>query len=93
MNAVPPIRNERRSAARHRVLKGALIVLNGGRSSFACAVRNLSETGALLRVESVIGVPEVFDLLIERQTFHCRVVRRGPKDVAVQFEDGPARRV
>jgi hypothetical protein len=67
------------------VLKGALIVTNSGRSSFACTVRNLSNTGALLRVESVLGVPDVFELLIEQQRFSCRVVRRSAGEIAVSF--------
>lgn len=55
---------ERRTAQRHRTLKTGLIVFNGGRSTLTCVVRNLSDTGALLKVEISAGIPGGFALRI-----------------------------
>lgn len=77
---------ERRSAARRRTLKGAHIAFNGGRSTITCLVRNLSATGALLRVESVLGVPQVFTLVLDDGNRHqCRMVRWTATEIGVEF--------
>lgn len=82
---------ERRASARRRVLKGAHIVFNGGRSTITCTVRNLSTTGALLRVESVVGVPPDFVLSLDGGTqYRCKVVRRSGGEIGVEFDhDAP----
>ena len=82
---------EQRQAKRHRTLKGGKIVFNDGRSTISCTVRNLSETGALLRVESVIGIPEMFELLIAgAESRRASVVRRTAKELGIRF-DPPAK--
>ena len=47
-----------RVATRKRVLKSGTIEFGGG--VIDCAVRNLSETGAALSVESPVGIPSDF---------------------------------
>ena len=78
---------EKRKTQRHRVLKGARIVFNYGRSTIACTIRNISETGALLKVASPVGVPDQFMLVqeIPRDSIPCRTVRRSVDLVAVVF--------
>lgn len=77
---------ERRQSSRRRTLKGAHIVFGGGRSTISCLVRNLSDTGALLRVESPIGIPDIFTLVIPGELQHeARVVRRSGTEVGVTF--------
>jgi hypothetical protein len=77
---------ERRAAQRHRTLKGARIAFNGGQSTISCMVRNLSDIGALLQVDSVVGVPEHFDLLLsDGRAFHCWVSRRTATELGVSF--------
>lgn len=78
--------DDRRSLARHRTLKGARIVVNGGFSTFQCTVRNLSPTGAQLRVTSIIGIPDTFDLLLDdKQSFACTVMWRRETELGVSF--------
>src|SRR4051812_35185507 len=77
---------ERRSAQRHRVLKKGRIVLNTGFSTLDCMVRNLSDGGAKLLVNSVVGVPDRFELSIDhggRQP--CRVAWRQLNELGVAF--------
>lgn len=76
---------EKRATLRHHVLKSATIAFDGG--GISCRVRNLSETGAALDVDSPIGIPEQFDLVIESDHVHrrSRVVWRKPKRIGVTF--------
>ena len=46
---------ENRNEQRHHTLKPGLIVFNNGFSTIECTVRNLSEGGAQLKVESLIA--------------------------------------
>ena len=55
---------DRRSAPRHRVLKGGVMRYNRGYGAMECVVRNRSETGALLVMGETSGVPAAFDLSI-----------------------------
>ena len=48
---------DHRRQIRRRVLKGGKILFNNKASSIDCAIRNLSEGGALLHVESAVGIP------------------------------------
>ncbi len=78
---------ERRSLPRRHVLKAAQIEIDRS-SAFPCKVRNVTHAGALLRVPSVIGVPDHFELTIDpsddRQA--CRVVWRSLDELGVRFE-------
>jgi hypothetical protein len=77
---------DNRASLRRRTLKGGRIVLNNGNSTISCTVRNLSETGALLRVPSILGIPDGFDLLFDDGTrYTCTVVRRSGTELGVQF--------
>lgn len=77
---------ERRLTQRHRTLKGASIVFNGGRSAIDCTVRNFSESGANLRVTSVLGIPEEFVLQMSDKTTHnCKVAWRRATELGVAF--------
>jgi len=77
---------ERRSKARHRVLKAGTIEFGGG--AIDCTVRNLSETGAALEVSSPVGIPEHFTLVIEPNHIHVpsRIVWRKDTRIGVHFE-------
>jgi hypothetical protein len=52
---------EKRNIPRLRTLKGGS-VLFGVASAIDCVIRNMSETGAQLAVESPVGVPDEFTL-------------------------------
>jgi len=76
----------RRRAERHRVLKGAHIAFNDHRASIDCTVRNLSERGACLKVVSPIGIPDIFDLVLDQTSVRrCRVTWRKATQIGVDF--------
>lgn len=76
----------RRPPPRRRTYKCGTLVFNraGGITGL---VRNISQTGAMLEVESVLDVPDEFTLLIEVDRFkrQCRVVWRQPTRLGVKF--------
>ncbi|WP_281180583.1 PilZ domain-containing protein [Devosia elaeis] len=80
----------KRSSARRRVLKQARMSFNGGRSTIDCVLRNLSDTGARLKVTSPLGVPDRFELVLltDKRTLACRVVWRSAEEIGVVFDDG-----
>lgn len=76
---------------RRQVLKTAQIIVSQS-SAFHCTVRNVTTEGALLRVRSVIGIPDQFELTIdpsdERQ--ECRVIWRSVDELGVCFDAAAA---
>lgn len=77
---------DHRGSIRHRTLKGGRIATNEGHSTINCTVRNLSDTGALIRVASVIGVPDSFQLVLDDgRTFDCAVAHKSATDIGVSF--------
>jgi len=85
---------DHRRAMRKRVLKGALIAYNNRSSTMSCAVRDLSETGARLRVVQGQAVPSRFDLIVESDGLDvpCAVVWRRGEEIGVAFERPPERK-
>ena len=80
---------DKRASRRVRTLKGGRIILHGGYSVFACTVRNLSDTGAMLQLGETTGVPTHFDLEIEpgRPPRKCTVRWRSQTALGVSFDD------
>jgi hypothetical protein len=78
--------NNLRSNQRRRILKSGKIGFNGG-GAIDAMVRNLSETGALLHVESILDIPNDFTLFIDADNFkrQCKIVWRNPTKIAVRF--------
>ena len=85
---------ERRRQQRGRTLKSARILLYRHTSVIDCSVRNLSEGGACLNVETTLGIPDRFDVMFDadKSIRSCRLVWHNQKQVGVQFtsEDGEA---
>jgi hypothetical protein len=79
---------ERRTDPRHRTLKAGTISFARA-AGIDCVVRNLSATGANLEVESPLGIPDEFTLVIKMdQTTHfCEVTWRYAKRIGVRFVD------
>jgi hypothetical protein len=77
---------EKRSAPRHKVLKGATIAFGG--NGLECTVRNLSSSGAALDVANPLGLPPSFVLVIEADQFirRCRPVWRSDRRIGVAFD-------
>jgi hypothetical protein len=77
---------ENRSAQRLRTIKGGSILF-GVAPSIDCIVRNLSDTGACLQVDSPVGIPEDFTLLTrpELRKRDCHVMWRATNRIGVRF--------
>ena len=80
--------SNRRIATRHRVLQGGAISFHHLGAKIDCTARNLSETGACLLVQSPIGIPDDFDLLLDRERAprRCHVVWRSANRIGVKFQ-------
>ncbi len=87
---MPPI--EPRAAPRRRQLKSGIIAFQNRHATLPCRVREYSDTGARLEVETP-HVPDTFELLIELDGIEadCETVwRRGPL-LGVRFLSAPRR--
>jgi hypothetical protein len=77
---------QKRTDARHRVFKGALIAFKDKSSTINCTVRNLSDSGACLTLVDPFGIPDTFDLVLDSAPGrHCRVVWRKATQIGVEF--------
>ena len=80
--------SEQRGSRRAKVLKSAKMSFGGG--AVSCSVRNLTEAGALLDVESPLGIPLEFNLVIpsDGMSRPCRVIWRSGNRIGVWFAAG-----
>ena len=79
-------KQERRNEARRRALKGACIVFKRHDALIDCTVSNLSDRGARLKVESPIGIPDTFDLMLDNAPVRgCRVTWRKATQIGIEF--------
>ena len=85
------IGSETRSAPRRRILKAGFIAYNDRHSTLPCTVRDLSTTGARLRVNCSVAAPDTFELIIELDGLEvdCHVVWRKATDIGVRFLSAP----
>lgn len=80
--------DERRAIQRGRTLLGGQIIFNAGRSAIDCKVRNLSNDGACLEVESPAGIPVQFQLLVadDKEPRACKLAWQSDHRMGVSFE-------
>ena len=79
---------EKRANTTIRTPTNARIIFNEGKTMVSCVVQRLSESGAVLHVHSVFGIPTAFRLALNDQTQHpCWVVRKTAKEISVAFTD------
>lgn len=80
--------SEQRESRRTKVLKEGKISFGGG--AISCTVRNVSESGAQLAVESPLGIPKEVTLVIPSDGVSrpCRVVWRSGSRIGVRFAGG-----
>ena len=83
--------NDGRVALRRRVLKAGIAASNDRHLTVACTVRDVSPTGARLRAESSVSIPDTFELIIEVDGLEadCQVVWRKANEVGVKFLAAP----
>ena len=79
---------DRRRELRARTLKSARILLNHHQSVIDCVVRNLSATGACLKVETTLGIPDRFDVMfdVDKSIRPCHLVWHKENQIGVEFE-------
>lgn len=77
---------EQRASARMRKYLGAKIEFNDRQSLLDCIVRNQSEGGFLLNIESPVDLPLLFDLHINKtsQRYRCRLAWNGSTEAGVR---------
>jgi hypothetical protein len=78
--------NENRQNQRQRTFKGGTISFDLG-AGIDCVVKNLSATGGCLEVESPVGIPDEFTLVIKPEYLKrsCKVVWRKARRIGVRF--------
>ena len=86
-----PTPDKQRASQRRRVLKAGIIAFNDRHSTLPCTVRNVSDTGALIRMPGTLSAPDTFDLIIELDGLEasCTVMWRKGEDVGVRFNEPP----
>jgi hypothetical protein len=79
--------NERRTNPRQKRLNGAKIVFNNNSSVIDCIVRDLSPQGARLLIASPVGIPDRFDLRMDRNgvCHPSKVAWRANDQIGVHF--------
>lgn len=76
---------ERREELRLRLLKSGKILL--GKAAVPCTVRNMSDGGARLQVQSTFGLPSAFLLALEDHPPRpCKVIWLDATTLRVQFQ-------
>jgi hypothetical protein len=90
-SAVAKVDGDARTASRPRTLKAGIVAFIDRHSTLPCIVRNVSATGARLRVEGSVKAPDTFELIIELDGLEvdCQVVWRKTPDVGVRFLSEP----
>jgi hypothetical protein len=88
-NQSPSSMEDERSAKQQRVLKTGKIVLANGNSTIECVIRDISSSGAHLKVPTVVGIPDQFDFveLPLGKRRKVAVAWRTPKALGVRFLD------
>ena len=82
---VDPQDNQRK-AHRQRVLKGGKILFNRHSSTINCVVRDESDGGARLKVDTILGIPDTFDLqVMDRPARPCMVVWKSNRELGVVY--------
>ncbi len=81
--------NENRQVPRSRTLRSGKVAFNYGRSVVDCTVRNLSPHGACLELESLVGIPDAFNLVLagDPARHACRLMWRTEHRIGVAFEE------
>ncbi|MHC2437824.1 diguanylate cyclase (GGDEF)-like protein [Bradyrhizobium sp. USDA 4451] len=77
------------SASRGRTFLAGKIVFNFGRSAFDCTVRQLTDAGATVELESVVGIPDHVQLLIvgTHQVKPCKRLWQSDRQLGLAFDE------
>lgn len=82
---------DQRRAPRRRVLKSGVVAYNDRHATLPCTVRDISATGARVRVDGSISAPDTFELLIpiDGLEANCEAAWRKGNEVGVRFLAAP----
>lgn len=82
---------DKRISPRRRALKAGVVSLNNGNITLPCVVRDISDTGAKLKVDTGRNPPDQFELQIELDGLvaKCAVVWREGQQLGVAFLEPP----
>jgi hypothetical protein len=80
-----------RAALRRRTLKSGIIAYNNRYCTLPCMVRDVSATGARLRVDGTVSAPDTFVLIVESDGLEadCEVVWRKGNEIGVKYVGAP----
>lgn len=79
---------QRRQAMRQRTLIGAQVVFNDLMSTYNCTIRDLSETGARIKLNAPVQVPPAFMLRFsDGRIRQCKIRRRNGLELGLEFLD------
>jgi diguanylate cyclase (GGDEF)-like protein len=80
--------SEHRLMPRGRTLLAGKVISNFGQSTIDCVVRRLSDHGATISVESPLGIPRQFQLVITDEGIPrpCKVAWQSDKELGLDFE-------
>jgi len=81
---------EARRMPRLRAIKAGRIVIPGEGKTLDCAIRNISATGAMIRFEKPVELPEQVELVIMSHDIHVKahVAWQSGAEAGVEFEPG-----
>ena len=84
--------SEHKELPRGRTLLAGKVISNFGQSSIDCVVRRISDHGATISVESPLGIPRHFQLLIpdEGTPRPCKLVWQSDRELGLEFEQAVA---
>lgn len=84
---------EKRKVPRRRVLKAGIVAFNERFSTLPCTVRDISESGARIRMDGTLTAPDTFELIVELDGLeaNCEVVARTGNEIHVRFVSPPRR--
>ena len=86
---------ERRSFPRGRTYLGGQVAFNDRCSVMDCIVRNMSQNGAKVAIESTAAVPREFDLMVQHkgESRRARIVWRNENEIGIAFCDNNAGKI
>jgi hypothetical protein len=75
----------RRQTLRRKTLKTGMIITHGRFSTINCVIRNVSDFGARVEVESAAFLPGQFELLFDGKSRDCEVAWKSQHQAGVRF--------
>jgi len=81
------VETENRSERRRRALKIGTVLFNKGYTSYACRIRNITDNGVMVEMESTGGIPSEFDFRIKDDVKKrsAKIIWREPARMGLRF--------